>query len=81
MEVVIAILLFLGGLALGASTSTPADPGTTVGCTPQVAEPPARACRPGAESPVQRDLTRPHVEPDATPADPLPPAAPGRATP
>ena len=76
MEVVIAILLFLGGLALGASTSTPADPGTTVGPTPQVTEPPARACRPGAESPVQRDLTRPHVEPGAPTAHAQPTAEP-----
>ena len=81
MEVVLAILLFLGGLALGASTSSPSDPGTMVGRTPQVAERSAGACQPGAESLVQRDLTRPYVEPSATPAGPQPPAAPGRATP
>lgn len=81
MEAVIAILLFLGGLALGASTSSPSDAGTTVGSAVQAIEHPARACRPGAESPAQRDLMGPHVEPGATLADPQPTVEPGRATP
>jgi hypothetical protein len=70
MEVVLAILLFLGGLVLGASTSAPTDPATTVGPAAQAIQPLARVCRLGAESLVQRDLTRPHVEPTAARADP-----------
>jgi len=70
MEVVLAILLFLGGLALGASTSAPTDPATTVRPAAQAIQPLPRVCRLGAESLVQRDLTRPYVEPSAAPADP-----------